>query len=155
MRSGIFLFFLLLVPRLGLAAFWDRGAVLPHCQFLNIKVPGECRSELPPDSLAAILPLADRMVKDEQVRKLKDYVRGRMLEEIDTAIDSRKILLDCMSNLANATCAARVRTLKQALEQNLQRLRFALALSQFRPDPLDRSINPMVDRKSTRLNSSH
>ncbi len=117
---------------------------LPFCDALPHKqLPVECVDRVPPDDLASILPIASKLTKDEQIRKMRDYAHKRMQEELDTTIESRKKLLACLRD-QTAECKERVSTTRRMLEENLKRLRLALALSQYNQTIQDHSINPWI-----------
>jgi hypothetical protein len=142
-------FLLLLFSPAALANMWDGKAILPHCQQLNIAVPASCRSQVPPEELLFILPLADKILKDEQVLQAQAYSKKRLLDELDTSLDARKTMLDCLDNLGNEHCALRVNALRDSLEANVKRLRVSLALSKETIDQQDHTISPMISYPSS------
>ncbi|MGZ3717498.1 MAG: hypothetical protein ACXWR1_04260 [Bdellovibrionota bacterium] len=135
---------LLAISTPAFAGVWDGRAVLENCQQTNIKIPVACRNEIPPDVLATILPVADKMVGDEQVRKIKEYDHEQLSAELKRSIKARKTLLACMDKPDDKKCATRIAALRTQLEKNVARLRIALALSR---TPLvidDRSVGTQI-----------
>jgi hypothetical protein len=135
----LLVFFALLSASRAHANVLDGRAVLPHCQARNVDVPEACRAELPPTALAAILPVAEKAVKDEQVRQMKDYARARMTEELDASIRSREIMVQCLEK-PGKDCRERIDALRRMLEENFTQLRLATAVSRIPVTLQDHSI---------------
>jgi hypothetical protein len=144
----IFAFALLLLtapsPARAGQNIFNGQAVLPHCQVLNIHLPEACIKDTPPEALQMIMPIADRVVKDQQVRDAKEHARTEMLAELDRTIGARKTMLDCFDKLSDPKCRQAVDQLKNALDDNMSKLRIVLALSNLPADLHDHSVSPFI-----------
>jgi hypothetical protein len=145
MQMAALLFYLLSLSIAAHAGLIDGRAVLPHCQ-LQASAPASvaCRNEDSNSAISALLPVAEKITNDEQVRRMKEYGHRRISIELANSIRARRALLACMKKAGDQACAERLNLLRSKLERNVRRLRLALAISNIPTTLYDRSVSSQI-----------